>query len=716
MKSKLFILCLVFTCVRGALSINTTDNNSTDSNSTATILNKAEIVQKLAGPNATAPVIVNLKQPPMLQNKWVEWDSKLSMKVLHWQVNYRQNQVIETFEPNELKVKYKFENQPGFTCDVTQNTLEELRNDPLVESIEPDSVLEEHLAQGIPLMNGITYRSIYNGHGIAVAVCDSGIDYNHPKLGGGKFPNKKVIGGYDTGDNDKNPWPSTPFDPHGTSCAGIVAGDLGDVNDYIGGVAYGAKLYALKTKKKSGDITVSTLAAAWDWCTSHRNDDPCNPLLIISTSIGGTRYYSACDSSQGTLANAANNATAAGITIFVSAGNNGYCDSISTPSCLSNVISVGAVYDANFGQWPACLYSASCANPKHADSRCPGGYYVIDQTQADKVTSFSNIASFLDILAPANLNYTTDMVGAAGYSTTDYANDFGGTSAACPYSAGAAACIQSAAKVITGKYLTPRHLLQIMISTGDPITDTKVNITKPRVNLGHAIEYLQNNNCADLTIGTGNLNWAYPFYTYYHDSRTEVIYRASEIGGPGIIKGLAFHVVTIPGQTMNNWTIRMKHTTQNTFSKCSMDASGWTTVYQSNEPRGTTGWPMYIFTNPFNYNGTDNLLVDFSFNNTAYTSNGSVKASTPGGNRSMFSYSDSKNGDPLNWGTTSTPRITCSNYVPNVWFVICPTTSAGLHQKSRTDLIRGTVANSEDEIPVINLNEVAEIANIWIGI
>ena len=46
--------------------------------------------------------------------------------------------------------------------------------------------------------------------------------------------------------------------------------------------------------------------------------------------------------------------------------------------------------------------------------------------------------------------YTTDIVGFAGYSTSDYASDFDGTSAACPHAAGVAALILSVNRCLTG--------------------------------------------------------------------------------------------------------------------------------------------------------------------------------------------------------------------------------------------------------------------------
>ena len=74
---------------------------------------------------------------------------------------------------------------------------------------------------------------------------------------------------------------------------------------------------------------------------------------------------------------------------------------------------------------------------------------------------------------------------------------------------------------------------------------------------------------------------------------------------------------TIPGQTLNNWTIRLKHTSLSSYTTASLDASGWTTVYQANQTISATGWVDFVFSTPFAYNGTSNLLIDFSHNNSS---------------------------------------------------------------------------------------------------
>ena len=451
------------------------------------VIHPEKIAEAFGGTQDAIEVIVNLVFP---ENAHVQWDLPASRQAWRTRIHARQNEVLSAFVGKEIGLRHRLENQPTFSAYVTQDTLQEIANHPLVESIEPVIPLYPHLAQGIPLMNASTVRSTFNGQGVAIAICDTGVDYTHPMLGGGGFPNSKVIGGYDFGDNDSNPIPNTQA--HGTACAGIAAGTLGSVGSYIGGVAHNAKIYALKiTPGTGGSSSSSEMAAAWDWCVTHQYDDPANPILVISTSFGGGRYYSACDSTSPSMTTAANNAQAAGITVLVSSGNDGYCDSISWPACISSVMSVGAVCDASLGTYSFCVTDGSCAPPGGSASCLTGEFSTSQSTGADVVTAHSNTASFLDILAPSHNAYTTDIAGSGGYSSGDYYSSFGGTSAACPYAAGAAACLQSAAKQTFGTYLSPTDVKAVLTSTGDNITDTKVAITKPRVNLGNAINTWQ---------------------------------------------------------------------------------------------------------------------------------------------------------------------------------------------------------------------------------
>ena len=160
--------------------------------------------------------------------------------------------------------------------------------------------------------------------------------------------------------------------------------------------------------------------------------------------------------------------------------------------------------------------------------------------------------------------------------------------------------------------------------------------------------------------------------TVYEDSRTQVIYLASEIGASGNIIGMALDVTKVPDEAirMKNWTIRMKHTSMT--EDCSLYATGWTVVYQNDEKIEGTGWRTFEFQRPFEYNGTDHLMVDFSFNNRFSASNGECRShEVIFGQRSTCAQSDGQYGDPLRWSGTSRPNVWCKYYRPNVKLNIC---------------------------------------------
>ncbi|MGB8227338.1 MAG: S8 family serine peptidase, partial [Sedimentisphaerales bacterium] len=435
--------------------------DSTGTGTTTGVLVDSQTINNEIAASGTAKVIVSLTEPAGAQT--TNWSSPASVSSLRSQIATLQNQVLSTFSTGEFTLRQKLTNAAIFSGQVTQAGLNKLMSNPSVAHIEPVRTVHPMLAQAIPLANALATRPVYNGSGISIAIVDTGIDYTHPRLGGGGFPNSKVIGGYDTADNDADPIPggSTLHTGHGTCCAGIAAGLLGTVGDYIGGVAYNAKLYALKASSNSSDgLSNDATLAAWDWCITHQNDNPANPISIMSNSWGfyNLPFNNAAEADAFSPAHttAAQTAVNAGITILAASGNDGFAgQGISWPSAMSNVISVGAVYDTT-----------------------------------DRVTGYSNTANILDILAPADPVYTTDIVGAGGYNPGDYFPSFNGTSSACPFAAGSVAALQSAAKQLRGKHLTPSQVRTILRMTGDPVTDTKVAITKPRVNVGTAIALL----------------------------------------------------------------------------------------------------------------------------------------------------------------------------------------------------------------------------------
>ncbi len=166
-------------------------------------------------------------------------------------------------------------------------------------------------------------------------------------------------------------------------------------------------------------------------------------------------------------------------------------------------------------------------------------------------------------------------------------------------------------------------------------------------------------------IGDASSEWEFPLHTYYHDSRTQGIYLDSEIGSAGLISTVALNVKTLPTMGLAHWTIRMRHTPLSAYGASPQWESDWTVVYQADETIASTGWVEFALSTPFEYNGSDNLMVDFSHNNSRYEDPGTCYATGSGAGRTLYYYSDSDDGDPLDWsGASPVPKI--ETLVPDI--------------------------------------------------
>lgn len=165
-------------------------------------------------------------------------------------------------------------------------------------------------------------------------------------------------------------------------------------------------------------------------------------------------------------------------------------------------------------------------------------------------------------------------------------------------------------------------------------------------------------------IGTGSSSCSYPFYTYYHDSRTDMLYTASEIiangGSNGQIKKIGFDVISAAPQTMNGFEIKMQHTTATSLS--GFVTTGWTTVYNGTYTVPGTGMQYITLITPFAWNGTSNVLIEICFNNTSWTTSSTVKGTSASG-KTWHHHLDNNVGCSLTGGSSQTNR-------PNICFVI----------------------------------------------
>jgi len=173
---------------------------------------------------------------------------------------------------------------------------------------------------------------------------------------------------------------------------------------------------------------------------------------------------------------------------------------------------------------------------------------------------------------------------------------------------------------------------------------------------------------ANAIVGTGTTSVGYPFYTYYMDSRTDMLYLASEIiaggGATGQIRKIGFNVISNATQVMNGFKVKMQTTTATTIS--GFTNTGWLVVYDSSYVVPGTGWQYINLQTPFNWDGTSNLLIEICFNNSSWTSNTTVNATTVTG-KNIHNHSDLPSGDGCVGITTPGTSYTAR---PNISLII----------------------------------------------
>ena len=145
-----------------------------------------------------------------------------------------------------------------------------------------------------------------------------------------------------------------------------------------------------------------------------------------------------------------------------------------------------------------------------------------------------------------------------------------------------------------------------------------------------------------------------PFMTNYKKVRTQALYHADELGSKAqIISSIALNIETVPAIEIQNWTIRMKHTALTEYPAvgAQFDNEEWTVVYDANEIIARTGWHEFILGASFEYDGVQNLQIDFSFDSPVISTSGFGKVydSVTPVNRMISYWSNS--GDPFEFQT-----------------------------------------------------------------
>ncbi len=133
-------------------------------------------------------------------------------------------------------------------------------------------------------------------------------------------------------------------------------------------------------------------------------------------------------------------------------------------------------------------------------------------------------------------------------------------------------------------------------------------------------------------IGNGTIQSNFPFTTYWMDGRTQYLYYQNEIGteGAGFVsfQKIAFYFVSIDTAVIHDFTIKMCNTNVNYIYNFIENIQ--TVFYSPTYKIPGTGWQIIQLTNPIS-GITDNLIVEICYNNSSYTNNSIVYASSTSG-------------------------------------------------------------------------------------
>jgi subtilisin len=248
----------------------------------------------------------------------------------------------------------------GYAAQIPQQGVSGVQNDPRVELVDPDTLVEafdSHLPTGVKRINTPSSGTAKLGDTTTgdnvnadIAIIDTGIDSSHPNLQG------QVKGGFNCTSGNRSAWKDD--NGHGTHVAGTAAAkDLG-TSGSVAGVAPGASLWAYKVLNSQGSGLTSWVICGIDQVTK-QNKQTTNKIEVANMSLGGSGSDGSCGSNSYHLAickatNETDNGSTYGNypgTLFAVAAGNSAQDFASTrPATYKQVLTVTATADSD-GKW-----------------------------------------------------------------------------------------------------------------------------------------------------------------------------------------------------------------------------------------------------------------------------------------------------------------------------------------------------------------------------
>jgi len=250
----------------------------------------------------------------------------------------------------------------------------------------------------------------YTGAGISVITIDNGFDFSHSDLA----PNYNTSKDYDFGQGDADASAVFSTDNHGTAVMGIIGAALNGTG--VVGVAYDAEMIGFRVDFSVGGATGNAIeATAFTSETGYQDADVVNMSFGASNSFNGAGVSDVAALIQGTSAGR----DGLGVIYVSSAGNGRTTDNDSSGDgrgAAFETITVAAVLQSG----AVTTYSTTGSANLISAFGSPGG------------------------TGGTGTIFTTDRVGAPGYTSTDFTPSFNGTSAAAPEIAGIVALMLEA--------------------------------------------------------------------------------------------------------------------------------------------------------------------------------------------------------------------------------------------------------------------------------
>lgn len=354
----------------------------------------------------------------------------------------------------------EFETIPFVALEIDPSALVALERSGRIIDVQEDRAEHVALAESVSLIDAPpAWASGLDGSGKVVAIVDTGVDSQHPALAGqvideacfssnGDCPNGATT---QIGEGAAAPCAYAPEGcSHGTHVAGIAAGR--DSSAALG-VAPGAKIMAIQVFSMSSGFEIcgpledpcavtmaSDQIAALERVLALRST---YSIAAVNLSLGGGKYTSQADCDVANTARKAviDHLSSFGIATVAAAGNEGFTDALIAPACISSAVSVGAT------------------------------------TKQDTILPSSNSAPFLSLLAPGSMIHSSIPGGSFGVKS--------GTSMAAPHVAGAWAILKQ--KAASASVST---VLGALRSTGLALTDSRNQLTTPRISVARALDAL----------------------------------------------------------------------------------------------------------------------------------------------------------------------------------------------------------------------------------